>query len=292
MRQGEIKEGRGGLYTVREEDGTEHVLRAKKKFRREGLVPLPGDQVLFSPREGEEHGWLEEVLPRTSLCLRPPVANIQRMLIVVAQEPLPDWLLVDKLLLHARIQGITPLLAVNKCDMGTAAYEEARRSYAGAELPVFAVSAHTGQGLDDLRQALQGHLGCLAGQSGVGKSALLSRLMAADLTSGAISERSRRGRQTTRHTTLLYHEGLKLLDTPGFSLLDMPEDLEPQDIGSYYPEFMALPGSCRFQPCHHVHEPGCRVKEALKQGGIDADRHARYADLVQAAQTAWKERYD
>ena len=220
---GEIKEGRGGLYTVRDDAGQEHVLRAKKKFRRDSLTPLPGDRVRFTPRAGEEHGWLEEILPRSSLCVRPPVANVQLMVIVLAAEPAPDLLLVDKLLVMASLQDIAAVIAVNKGDLGMNCYQQVRESYAGAGIQVVAVSAHTGLGLQALEEIMRGRLSCFAGQSGVGKSALLSRLMEVELVSGEISGRIGRGRQTTRHTTLLYRDGLKVMDTSGFSLLASAE---------------------------------------------------------------------
>ncbi len=291
MRQGEIVEGRGGLYTVRETSGEIHVLRAKKKFRRDDMTPLPGDRVLFVPRLGEEHGWLEEILPRSSLCLRPPVANIQMMVIVAAAQPAPDWMLVDKLLLFARVQGITPVLAINKCDLGRQRCEEALENYRDAGLAIIPVSAVTGEGLDQLKACMQGSFCCLAGQSGVGKSALLSRLLDLPLVSGAMSLRISRGKQTTRHTTLLFSNGLKVLDTPGFSLLEMPQNLTPEDLPRYYPEFDEHSG-CRFQPCLHLTEPGCMVRLAQAAGKLSPARMARYNDMMALLKAAWKERFD
>ena len=156
MIKGEIKEGRGGFYTVRDETGQEHILRAKKKFRRDGISPLPGDRVMLSPGSGEEHGWLEEILPRASLCLRPPVANITLMVIVIAPEPVPDYLLVDKLLVYADMQGIRPLIAVNKSDISMETYEKARDIYKSSGAPVIALSASSGQGLDELCSRMRG----------------------------------------------------------------------------------------------------------------------------------------
>ena len=257
MMRGEIKEGRGGFYTVRDQSGQEHILRAKKKFRREGISPLPGDQVMFVPRGGEEHGWLEEIMQRSSLCLRPPVANVSLLVIVIAIEPTPDFMLVDKLLIYARMQGIRPLLAVNKSDMTMKLYEEASQVYRHADVPVLAMSAQSGVGLDALAEAMQCELVSFAAQSGAGKSALLSRLMDVDLISGAVSEKIKRGKQTTRHTTLLYHDGMKVMDTPGFSLLDLPREFDPEDLPNYYPEFQLYSADCRFKPCLHLREPGC-----------------------------------
>lgn len=292
MIKGEIKEGRGGFYTVRDETGQEHILRAKKKFRRDGISPLPGDRVMFSPGSGEEHGWLEEILPRASLCLRPPVANITLMVIVVAPEPVPDYLLVDKLLVYADMQGIRPLIAVNKSDIGMETYEKARDIYKSSGAPVIALSASSGQGLDELCSRMRGELTGFAGQSGVGKSALLSRVTGTELVSGAISDRIKRGKQTTRHTTLLYHDGMRVMDTPGFSLLELPRGMEPEQLSGYYPDFRPYEADCRFNPCLHLTEPGCAVKKACEAGDINASRLMRYGELMETVKKTWRERYD
>jgi ribosome biogenesis GTPase len=102
--EGRIVTGLGGLYTVRDAQGTEYVLRAKGKFRRLKLTPLVGDKVLFTPGAGEEHGWVDEILPRISLSMRPPAANVELMIIVLAPVPEPDLLLIDQLLVGARQQ--------------------------------------------------------------------------------------------------------------------------------------------------------------------------------------------
>ncbi len=292
MKQGEIKEGRGGFYTVRDEAGDEHVLRAKKKFRRDGISPLPGDRVLFTPRSGEEHGWLEEILPRSSLCLRPPVANISLMVIVIATEPAPDYLLVDKLLVYADMQGIRPLIAVNKCDLSMEAYEQAKHSYQSAGVKIIPVSAYSDLGLDSLSQEMKGELTGFAGQSGVGKSALLSRVTQTELVSGTISEKIRRGKQTTRHTTLLYHDGMRVMDTPGFSLLELPRELAPQQLQGHYPDFRPYEAECRFHPCSHMKEPGCAVRSAAQAGAIEEGRLQRYGELMDIVKKTWRERYD
>jgi len=292
MKTGQIIEGRGGLYTVAEDNGDIWVLRAMNKLRRANMTPLVGDRVRFTPGSGEEHGWLTDILPRTSYCLRPPVANIDLLCLTVAPTPQPDWLLVDKVLLFARMQHIIPLLVVNKCDLSEDAYQDAQRMYAKANLPVLRVSAQTGQGMDMLHQAMQGHLCCFAGQSGVGKSRLISQLLGIELVSQSISEKIERGKQTTRHTSLLTGHGLRVLDTPGFSLLETPELMEPSELPPLYPEFVPYQGQCRFLTCLHNQEPGCAVVEAEQAGLLDADRMARYRQLLSTIQTNWRERYD
>ena len=108
----------GGLYTARTEDGLEYVLRAKKKFRRQRVTPLVGDRVLFTPGEiSDEHGWVEEILPRANQFVRPPVANVTLLCVTISPVPEPDCLLVDKLLVFAQMQDLTAVLVVNKNDL-------------------------------------------------------------------------------------------------------------------------------------------------------------------------------
>ena len=235
MRQGTLIRGYGGFYTVRDAEGQEFTLRCKKKFRRLGLSPLVGDEVLFTPGEGEEHGWLEEILPRSSQCLRPPVANVSLRLIVVAPVPEPDLLLVDRMMVRARAQGMDMLLVVNKCDLDEGLAQELSAQYAGAQVPVYAVSAESGQGLTTLRERMGGRLCCLTGQSGVGKSTLLNALLGLSLETGEISRKIQRGKNTTRHAELLIKDGLRVLDTAGFSLLELDGGMEPVTLKEYYP---------------------------------------------------------
>lgn len=292
MRQGTLVRGFGGFYTVRDAEGQEFTLRCKKKFRRLGLSPLVGDEVLFTPGEGEEHGWLEEILPRSSQCLRPPVANVSLLLIVVAPVPEPDLLLVDRMMVRARAQGMDMLLVVNKCDLDEGLAQELSAQYAGAQVPVYAVSAESGQGLATLRERMGGRLCCLTGQSGVGKSTLLNALLGLSLETGEISRKIQRGKNTTRHAELLMKDGLRVLDTAGFSLLELDGGMEPVTLKEYYPEFAEYEGKCRFEPCYHDREPGCAVTAACGEGAIHPQRLARYRALLTEVRQAWRERYD
>ncbi len=293
MIRGTLTQGVGGLYFARTPEGEEYPLRAKKKFRRQGLTPLVGDEVLFTPGMGEEHGWLEEILPRKSECLRPRVANLTRMCVVTAVRPLPDWLLVDKMLYYARREGIGAVIAVNKCDLdGGGCAREAARMYKNAEAAVLPVSAATGEGLDEMRAALQNETTCFLGQSGVGKSTLLNRLFALGQETGDISRKIERGKNTTRHARMFFPNGLRVLDTPGFSLLDIEDVFEPVELRAYYPEFAPYEGQCRFSPCCHDSEPGCAVRRAVEAGEIDGERYGRYRILLENMRKNWRERYD
>ena len=290
--EGVIVKGVGGLYYAREPDGDTHVLRAKGKFRRQRLTPMVGDRVRFTPGQSEEHGWVEEILPRESELIRPPVANIRYILLVLAPAPAPDWLLIDTLIAMALRQGIRPALVVNKCDLDPELYAAMRRDYAGLGAPMLEVSALTGRGLDELRALLKEGVCCFAGQSGVGKSTLLSAATGLELKTGEISRKISRGRHTTRHAELLFSGEYRVLDTPGFSLLELWEGLEPIRLKELYPEFAPYEGQCRFSPCYHLGEPGCAVLEAAREGQISRARLERYHLLLKRAQEAWKNRYD
>ena len=289
---GTIIKGMGGLYTVRDEQGDCYVLRAKGKFRRQGVSPLVGDRVAFTPGTGDEHGWVNEILPRSSCLVRPPVANIEKLVLVASVEPEPDFLLIDRMLIFCRQQGIIPVIVINKSELDESLAEKFRAQYAGAEVQVLAASAHEGRGIEELKEILRGSLCCFAGQSGVGKSSLLSVLTGRSLETGEISQKILRGKNTTRHTELLLAEGLAVLDTPGFSLLELQELMDPVQLKNYYPEFLPYEGCCRFAPCYHDREPGCAVLQAGLDGKIDAKRLERYHLLLEQVRKEWKERYD
>ena len=153
-REGVIVKGVGGLYYARQPDGEVHVLRAKGKFRKQHKTPMVGDRILFTPASGDEHGWVEEILPRTSELIRPPVANIHTVLLVLAPQPEPDYLLIDTLLVMTARQNIRPVLVANKCDLSSEVYESLVREYSTLQIPILRVSAEAGEGLDELRAVL------------------------------------------------------------------------------------------------------------------------------------------
>ena len=290
---GSIMRGIGSFYTVLcDEDGQEYTLRAQKKLRHQKLTPMVGDRVRFTPGEGEDNGWLEEILPRRSVMLRPSVANCDMLMLVVASVPHPDMLLIDKLILRAARGGMTPAICVNKIDLGDALEQSIREEYAGTQLRVFAASALTGEGIPALREAMRGKVTCLAGQSAVGKSSLINALLGLQLETGGLSRKTERGRHTTRRSEMMASDGMLVLDTPGFSLLELEDGIEPQDFAQMYPEYNALSGECRFQPCLHDREPGCAVKEAVAAGRLSAVRWERYRELLSQVKENWKGRYE
>ena len=268
LHQGVLVRFFGGFYVAADADGQEYTLRCPKKFRHQRLSPLVGDAVRFTPGQGEEEGWLVEILPRKTECIRPPVANVTLLLVSICPSPEPDLLLVDRLLARAKKQGMKTALIVGKCDLdGGKLLAQMQEEYRGADCC------------------------CLAGQSGVGKSTLLNALLDLQLETGEISEKIQRGKNTTRYAQLLIHDGIRVLDTAGFSLLETEEGMEPEKLQELYPEFQPYIGQCRFQPCLHDREPGCAVTQAVQAGEIDGNRVARYRELLADVRLAWKNRY-
>lgn len=291
--QGTILRGIGGFYYAMDASGRVHQVRAQRKLRRGRTVPKVGDRVEFSPGSGEEDGWIHAILPRRNELTRPPVANIDAVVIVVsAAAPLPDLLMADRLMVNARRAGIGVMLVISKCDLDEGLADDILRQYRGAACDPVKVSAVTGEGIAELRVRLRGLSHALAGQSGAGKSTLINALYGLTLETGDLSRRIDRGRNTTRSCQLIpVKGGGMVLDTPGFSLLET-EVFDPVELRNSYPEFAPYDGGCYFQPCYHASEPKCAVREAVAAGEIDEKRHARYVEMLNELRQRWRERYD
>ena len=283
---GRILCGTGGFYYVEplEQPGRMVECRARGVFRREGLTPLAGDRVRIS-ESGDGQGTLEEVLPRRNFLVRPPVANVDCLVVVISLvKPAPNWQVLDRMIAIAEDKEIPVVIAVNKSDLMDA--EAVRALYAHAGFDVFVVSATAGTGVQPLREYLRGKVSVFTGNSGVGKSSLLNALETAE-----ISEKLGRGRHTTR-TSVLYPQpgGGYMVDTPGFSSLDMDKvaDIPPENLPYCFREFEPYQNACRFRSCCHKSEPGCAVREAVEQGKIEPSRYQSYRALREEAEASPK----
>lgn len=291
--QGTILKGVGSFYAVLCGDGKTYICKARGKFRISGVTPLPGDRVEFELVSDEE-GYMRAILERKNSFVRPAVANVDQLVIVMsASAPRPDLLLTDRLLLAAARCGVAPVLLLNKSDERDEALErDIRMQYAPTGYRVLVTSAYTGEGLIALKEALTGKVSCFTGQSAVGKSSLLNALLPElALEVGGLSKKTERGRHTTRHAQLVPAYGGAVVDTPGFSLLETRE-LEPEELSRFYPEMRESAGSCYFTACLHITEPDCAVKALLETGGLSSGRYERYVQLVKELIEMRKHRYD
>ena len=272
-----------GFYTVQLRDGRAVVCLLRGRVRREDVV-LVGDRVRVS-LTGDGRGVIEEVFTRTTRLHRPPVANITRMVAVIAlARPEPDLELLDRLLVVAEATGLSPLVCFNKADLvGPEQVQPLVQTYHRAGYRVVVTSALTGYGLDQLREHLRGHVSTLSGPSGVGKSALINALCPeAGQATGEVSERLGRGRHTTRTVRLLpLPDGGLLADTPGFSRLDL-SDIAPRKLPWLMRDIARLSAGCRFgRGCLHGAEPDCAVREAVQQGELARSRYQHYLRLFE-----------
>ena len=275
---GKIIKGVGGFYYVHDRVSKVYECRARGVFRNLGIKPLVGDDVEIEILSGTE-GNVTKILPRKNALIRPAVANIdQAMVVFAAADPKPNRNLLDRFLVTMGYQGVPVVLCINKADR--AQEEQARKLaeiYEKAGYEVLLISALHDEDLEQVRSRLHGKTTALAGPSGVGKSTLTNRIQPeASMETGAVSEKIRRGRHTTRHSELFFvAPDTFLMDTPGFSSIFV-DDMEPGELAALFPEFESFVPQCRFLGCAHVGERECGVKDAVSRGEIDKERYENY----------------
>jgi len=279
---GIIIKGIGGFYYVRKDDEI-YECKARGIFRKDEITPLPGDLVSFTViDEDHKKGTIDKIHERQSQLIRPAVANINQVIVVISiKSPAPDLLLLDKLLVMAEHQNIDAIVCINKIDLASdEEYSEICEAYSKAGYEVILSSSKTGDGLDNLKKSLNGRISVLAGQSGVGKSTILNKIIDSQvMKTGNISDKIERGRHTTRHAELVKVEtDGYLVDTPGFSSLGIA-NITYDKLALYYREFQNYMDRCRFTHCSHISEPQCAIKEAVNEGLIDKGRYMRYISL-------------
>ena len=211
-------------------------------------------------------------------------------ILLPGHDPEPNFQLLDRFLVMMEYQQIPVHICFNKADLLTKEEQDDLCGiYDAAGYQVLFTDAQKGTGVEEIRSLLADKTTTVAGPSGVGKSTLVNCLMEdAVMETGAISEKIRRGRHTTRHSELLYlGENTFLMDTPGFSSMYLPE-FEKEDLKNCYPEFLPYSGDCRFLGCSHTHEPDCAVKQALEEGRISPVRYENYKYLYHELEQAKK----
>ncbi len=306
-KHGIITKGIGGLYGVRlVSEGnvyTEIECRARGKFRHEGTSPLPGDDVVILEEvNGERAEYvIDDILPRTSTLIRPPLANLTHLFVIVPScRPKPDLLTVDKITAIAEHSDIETVIIAGKSDMDAESTAEIEDIYKKAGYNVFPLSAVSGDGVGELKNyinriadegAESGRLvrAAFVGVSGAGKSTLISALFdGLSLATNTVSRKTERGRHTTRQVEffpLTSENGSEfyLADTPGFSMLDFTRYnfFAAAELAENFREFKGNIGNCRYTKCTHTKEEGCAVLEKVNSGEIHPHRHKGYVQIFE-----------
>lgn len=283
--QGIIVKGYSGFYYVWDGKSLwECSLRGRFRVKKQDF--LPGDQVIITVLdEVKKKAVIEEIRPRQNQLIRPSVANVEQVIIVMAlANPETDWWLLDRLLIMALTNGVQPLMCFNKADL---CEEEVRAqvvaAYRKTGFPLLVTSVKKGWGIQELKSMLANRTSVFAGPSGVGKSSLLNALEPGlSLKTGEVSVRMERGKHTTRHVELIcLREGGLIADTPGFSQVYLPAGLKRESLVEYYPDFEQYQALCRFKTCLHRDEPECAVREAVFRGDLDRPRYERYLQILE-----------
>ena len=289
---GTIIKGIGGFYYVEAADGI-YECKARGAFRNEGVTPLVGDRVSITVNDGDTENTVDEIFDRKNELRRPPVANIDRIIIVVASmEPRPNPLVIDRLTAIAVRKGIEPVIVLNKADLKDVT--ELRETYEKTPFPVVTTNGLTGEGTEERKALLEGKTCAFTGNSGVGKSTLLNALdPSLDLATAEISRKLGRGRHTTRECTLMKVCGGYVVDTPGFASLEFARDelVLKDELEDCFPEFEPYIANCKFHPsCAHLNDKGCAVTAAVEEGLIAESRYRSYRAMYEEVKDleAWQ----
>ena len=276
---GIIIKGIGGFYYV-EAAGEVFECKARGAFRKKKITPLAGDNVTITVRQDRENT-IDEIHERKNFLLRPPVANIDTLIIVSSvKDPVPSLLVIDKMTAIAVDKGIKPCVVFSKSDLGDTT--ELEEVYRKAGIDVCSVCCKTGEGVEKVKEMIGEGITVFTGNTGVGKSSLLNCIDSRfSIETGEVSSKLGRGRHTTRDVTLHKIQDFYVADTPGFSSLDIEsgELIMKDDLPYCFPEFNSYLGKCRFSSCTHTVDKGCKIVEAVENGEIHSSRHYSYVTM-------------
>lgn len=276
---GIIIKSTGGFYYV---EAAERIYECKARgiFRKKNNSPKVGDKVTISvPDEG--YCSIDEIHKRKNELRRPPLANIDMLVIVVSTvDPSPNYLVIDKMTAAAVDNDIEPVVVISKSDLSSA--DELLGIYKKSGIKAFSYSSEVPSSADEIKQALKNKISAFTGNSGVGKSTLLNTLYPElSLETGEISDKLGRGRHTTRTVELFKVGGGYIADTPGFSTVDLERYnmIDKDNLKFCFPEFRDYLTSCKFVSCSHTCEKGCSIIDAVRRGVIPESRHRSYVAM-------------
>ena len=283
--KGIITKSVGGIYEVETADGN-YQCKARGIFRSKGVSPYTGDMVRISAEDNAEPV-IEEIYERRNEPIRPPMANLDIVLLVIsACEPYPNAYVIDKLIAVFESKGIETVPVFTKQDKSDST--ELISVYEDLGYRCFRVDNTTGQGSDEIKEYINGKTVALIGNSGVGKSSLINCIFPElARATGEISKKLGRGRHTTREVMLYRFGDGYIADTPGFSTVEVNRyiDIPKEELKTCFREFEGA--ECRFADCAHLKEAGCAVRERLKAGEIAKSRYESYERMygeIMAAQ--------
>lgn len=286
MQTGKIIKALSGFYYVLSNDNI-YQARARGLFRKTEESPLVGDEVKFQI-ENENEGYITEILPRKNALVRPPVANIDQLLLTASlKSPDFSFYLLDRFIAYSEAHDIEPVIIITKNDLNedTDLLEEIKQVYSPFYELHFTSKSQIKEELSDL---FTDKISVLAGQSGAGKSTLLNTLLPdLDLKTDEISNALNRGKHTTRHVELIEHNGGYIADTPGFSTIDFI-NIDKYNIKFCFIDFNQF--TCKFRECLHINEPKCGVKNAVENGALAKSRYESYVKIYNEIDNR-KERY-
>ncbi len=277
--KGVIVKAISGFYYVEVADKI-YECKARGVFRKESNTPLVGDLVVISvPDSG--YPVIDEIKERKNFLVRPPVANIDTLIVVCSTvSPSPNYKVIDKMISTAVYNDITPVVVISKSDIKSG--EEIYSIYNQAGIKTIIYSAKTGEGLEKIYSLLPNKITAFIGNSGVGKSTLLNKLFPdLDLKTGEVSEKLGRGRHTTRTVELMKIKNGYVIDTPGFSTMQLEKYsiTDKTQLQYTFPEFDDYLGQCKFISCSHTCEKGCAILQKVEEGIIPKSRHNSYVEM-------------
>jgi len=284
MIEGIIIRGVGGNYYV---DTGEKIIecRARGLFRLKNIKPLVGDWCFIRlTEEDEEMGYIEEIKERVNEITRPPVANVEQLLIFFAvTNPEPSFLLLDKLLIAAETNNLKPIICFNKSDLADEKLKQEYLSiFKNTGYQVIFTSKKDQNSIEELKHILKNKLSVFSGPSGVGKSSMMNAVEpSVQLKTGEVSEKLKRGKHTTRHAEIYKLSfGGYVVDTPGFSSFEL-NGIDEYELSNLYPDIKKYSVGCRFDDCLHYKEPGCVIKNSVDEGLISQTRYVNYTKLLE-----------
>lgn len=284
-----------GFYYVKVDERL-YECKARGVFKKDGILPMTGDLVQMRVLDEENHyGLIEEIEPRHTALIRPPIANVTKVLLIFGiKDPAPNRSLIDRFIVLAEKEGLQIVLCFNKMDLDEQCTHIALQDlYARAGYKVYLLSVRDKKGIAEVKRELQGHITVVAGPSGVGKSSLINAIdERLSLKTADVSEKLGTGRHTTRYTQLIdLGEGSLVADTPGFSSLSLSE-FEEQELKNYFIEFHRYDEHCRFGfKCIHENEPDCAVKQALLDNELLPWRYESYLQLLREIRSGRRKKY-